>query len=266
MGNENYFAREADAGDERARLDLVQSENDRRTAQLLTAIGIAPGLCCLEVGAGSGSIARWMAGQVGDTGRVVAVDIDTQHLNDLGTLPNVEVRNLDITQSELEPDSYDVAHCRLLLTNVSDPAAALAQMVRSLRPGGWLLTEEVDNSCARAVDDSHPLAEAWTSLFHRWSDYMREAGIIDTAIGRSLPSLLESAGLVNVENEGFSRICRGGDPMALIWVQSMEYTNPRLLSEGVLSEADVETLRKAYLDPTFAFRNPFMQTAWGKKP
>ena len=265
MGNESYFAGEADADDERARLGLVESQNDRRTAQLLTGIGVGPGMRCLEVGAGSGSIASWMAEQVGNTGHVVAVDIDTHHLDELG-LANVEVRNLDITQGDVETASYDVAHCRLLLTNLPDPASALETMVRSLRPGGWLLAEEVDNSCAEAVDDTHPLAEAFTSLFHRWSDYMRTAKIMDTRIGRSLPALLQSAGLVNVENEGFSRICRGGDPMALLWINSMEYTDARLLAEGVLSETDIATLRQAYKDPTFAFRNPFMQAAWGQKP
>ena len=220
---------------------------------------------CLEVGAGSGSITRWMAGQVGDAGRVVAVDIDTRNLDELD-LANVEVRNLDITQSELETDTYDVWHCRLLLMHLWDRAAALEKMVRSLRPGGWLLAEEADNSCARAVEDTHPLAEAFTSIFHRWSDYMRTAKIMDTGIGRSLPASWNRPGWSTLITRDSVASAAGGDPMALLWIQSIEYTDTRLLAEGILSETDIATLRQAYEDPTFAFRNPFMQTAWGKKP
>jgi predicted O-methyltransferase YrrM len=42
----------------------------------LTRLGLSSGALCLEVGAGSGSVARWMADQVGPTGRVLAVDLD----------------------------------------------------------------------------------------------------------------------------------------------------------------------------------------------
>src|SRR5215470_17943338 len=37
---------------------------------------VRPGWRCLEVGAGRGSIATWLAAQVGENGQVVATDID----------------------------------------------------------------------------------------------------------------------------------------------------------------------------------------------
>jgi hypothetical protein len=42
----------------------------------LAALGIQKGWHCLEVGAGHGVVARWLAEQVGPTGRVVATDIN----------------------------------------------------------------------------------------------------------------------------------------------------------------------------------------------
>jgi hypothetical protein len=44
------------------------------------AMVVQPGRRCLEVGAGHGSMADWMAEQVGPGGRVVATDIDAGYL------------------------------------------------------------------------------------------------------------------------------------------------------------------------------------------
>ena len=46
----------------------------------LEAVGITSGWCCLEVGAGRGSLAAWLAERVGPAGRVVATDIDVSYL------------------------------------------------------------------------------------------------------------------------------------------------------------------------------------------
>ena len=53
---------ERETADRFAGLDAVF---DPVTRARLTRLGVAPGARCLEVGAGSGSIARWMADQVG---------------------------------------------------------------------------------------------------------------------------------------------------------------------------------------------------------
>ena len=45
-------------------------------------MGLAEGWHVLEVGAGGGSMARWLSEQVGPSGRVMATDIDLQRLLD----------------------------------------------------------------------------------------------------------------------------------------------------------------------------------------
>lgn len=69
MESEKYFAADADLADERVRLGLIESDTDPITTRSLSAIGITRGWRCLEVGAGGGSITRWMAEQVGDAGK-----------------------------------------------------------------------------------------------------------------------------------------------------------------------------------------------------
>jgi hypothetical protein len=65
-------------------------------------------------------VARWLAGQVGPTGHVVATDIDPRFLADREPA-GVEVRRHDITVDPIEEDSYDLVHCRALLIHMRDP-------------------------------------------------------------------------------------------------------------------------------------------------
>jgi Methyltransferase domain len=94
---------------ERARLAGLSAQFDPVTIRHLAAVRVAAGWHCLEVGAGAGSIARWLAATVGSTGRVVATDLDTQFLDDL-PCPPVEVVRHDITRDPVEQDAFDLIH------------------------------------------------------------------------------------------------------------------------------------------------------------
>src|SRR5215475_14767528 len=78
---------------------------------------VQPGWRCLEIGAGRGSMAVWLAQQVGPTGQVVATDIDLRYLDRL-KLPNLEVVRHNILEDSLDvlaPGSFDLVCCRLVL-------------------------------------------------------------------------------------------------------------------------------------------------------
>src|SRR6185369_14272144 len=105
-------------------------------------LGIGPGVRCLEVGAGGGSIARFMQQRVGPGGHVVATDIDTRWLTD--SLPAaVEVRCHDVGVDPLPHGAFDIVHARAVLTFVPQRRSAVARMTAALNPGGWLLIEEM---------------------------------------------------------------------------------------------------------------------------
>src|SRR4051812_44852761 len=71
-------------------LSLLEELFDPLTERRLEDVGVRPGWQALEVGAGRGSIASWLAAQVGEDGRVVATDIDTSLLEDRGD-PGIDV-------------------------------------------------------------------------------------------------------------------------------------------------------------------------------
>ena len=60
----------------RARMTALAAQHNDATFRYMEKCGIALGWNCLEIGAGDGSVARWMAARVGPTGFVLATDID----------------------------------------------------------------------------------------------------------------------------------------------------------------------------------------------
>ena len=111
MKGNRYFAKESPDAFERERLALLTQHADPITTRRLTDLGARPGWRCLDVGAGDGSVARWLAALVGPEGRVVATDLNPRFLAGHG-LPNLEVRRHNILEDELEPAHYDLVHCR----------------------------------------------------------------------------------------------------------------------------------------------------------
>lgn len=91
------------------RLPLLEQMLDPMTQRRIKMLGVGQGLRCLEVAAGSGSNAKWLREQVGQTGSVMATDIHTTLLDEI-RLPNLEVQQHDIVKSELPDSAFDFVH------------------------------------------------------------------------------------------------------------------------------------------------------------
>ena len=87
---------------ERERLDSLTSLYDPRTLALCERLGLRPGWRCLDVGAGTGSLARRLARRVAPTGKVVALDVDTRFLVPFAG-EDLEVVEADVTSEPLPP-------------------------------------------------------------------------------------------------------------------------------------------------------------------
>ena len=169
---------------------------------------VQAGWRCLEVGAGRGSMAVWLARRVGVNGRVVATDVDITYLNRL-SLQNLEVRRHDILSDPLDvlnPGSYDLVCARLVLFWLAGKQEiAIRRMVECLRPGGWLLDEDGDWGVVAPIDSSHP----HYALYHRvWKngEWWVSRGY-DPTFGRKLPMLFERCGLMNIATKRAPRWC-----------------------------------------------------------
>src|SRR5882724_9938718 len=128
-----------------ARFNALTSLFDSGTIRHFENCGVGSGWQCLEIGGGGGSIASWLAARVGGMGRVVATDIDPRFLKALNH-PLVEVWQHNIVSDPLPEAAFDLVHARLVLIHVPQREEVLRRMIRALKPGGWLLSEEFDSA------------------------------------------------------------------------------------------------------------------------
>src|SRR5215467_8945805 len=248
---------------ERKRLQYLQQMRDPVSMRRFERLGVQKGWRCLEVGAGEGSIAHWLAKQVGPHGNVVATDIDTRLLGKQHET-NLEVRRHDILADELEQGHYDLIHTRAVLMHLSDPAQAVKKMAEALRPGGWLLLEEFDWISFGAVDEENPEAQAFTQKMQMMMKMLQSVHIMNMYIGRHLRSLLERLEFIDVDTEGLAGISRGGGPSTQFQLMNLQLAGPPLIGAGVLTEEDVALLRRLFADPSFYYVDGIFFGAWGR--
>ena len=110
---------------EARRLEHLSALFDTSTIARLRRLGAAPGWHCLDVGAGSGSVARALAALVAPEGEVLATDLDDRFLGE--DEPHLEFRVHDITRDELPEAQFDLAHARGVLEHVRDREAGCAR-------------------------------------------------------------------------------------------------------------------------------------------
>jgi ubiquinone/menaquinone biosynthesis C-methylase UbiE len=260
MAEQPYVLSQTADAAERERLALWEYIEDAHSQRHLAALGIQTGWRCLEVGAGHGSIVCWLAKQIGPQRRVVATDINPRFLTEL-QLPNVEVQRHDIRTDPLEADRYDLAHCRAVLSHLPDPHRALRRMVAAVRIGGWVLIEDAYFSSLRAVEATHPLAASHDRHLRELLDRLAQAKLADPYLGSRVHGLLEDAGLTEIDNEGMSRIARGGETEARMLCMTLQ----ALVERGILSAAAYSDIHQALLDPSFSFITLTTFAAWGKR-
>jgi SAM-dependent methyltransferase len=111
---------------------------------LIRELGPKPGETVLELGAGTGETGFQAAAILGDDGRLLSTDFSPEMVEvarrrgtELG-IGNVGYRVLDAERIELDSGSVDGVLCQSTYMLVADPAAALAETRRVLRPTGRL--------------------------------------------------------------------------------------------------------------------------------
>lgn len=256
-----YVLAGVDAATEAGRLALLEHRFDAGTIRRLTHLGVASGWRCLEVGAGHGSIARWLSDKVGPAGSVVAADIDTRFLTNLPD--NVDVRELDIRELELEQD-FDLVHCRALLMHLPDPADALTRIVTALRPGGVLLAEEGDFGLLHF--GGHPNSSAENDAHQQILNAMRKARIMDGYLGRRLPEMLLAHTLELQFAEIDAAIGQAGEPEHEWMRTTMLNVSAKLVAADVIDAATRRMVEEFFMKTGTVVTSVSLVAAGGRKP
>jgi ubiquinone/menaquinone biosynthesis C-methylase UbiE len=114
-------------------------------AAVLAAVQLKQGMRVADIGAGTGYFALPMAREIGDSGKVLAVDFQTemlehlrQKLNGSASPKNIELVHGEATATTLPDKSVDLVFLANVWHELDDHAAALAEARRILRPGGHI--------------------------------------------------------------------------------------------------------------------------------
>lgn len=237
MSNPYIFA-DTQHSPEIERLQAIEQEFDPASQRRILATGLTEGWHCLEVGAGAGSIMRWMAEKVGERGKVVAVDLNTRFIA-TSNLSNVEVREGDIRDLASENYAFDLIHTRYVLIHIPDFHVVLSKLLNLLKPGGWLVLEEPDFSAARPIVGDEAACQSVNRVNQAILRMFAIKGI-DAALGVKLPAILQNLGLQKLSIENDTPLSVGNSGMATIMRMSTVQLAEQYLATGEATAHDIQ--------------------------
>ena len=201
--------------------------------ECLGRLAVAAGETALDLGSGTGTVARELAALVGPGGRV------------LGAEPNARMREvaagraegtvpapvwLDATADDLplEDGSVDVVWCERVFQHLDDPQAAAAEIARVLRPGGRAAVLDADHGSQVSTIGSIALHRVLQDAMLRHAP--------NPFAARHLPRQLRAAGL-EVDAEVSSR-AYFPPPHLLRTGAMMRVVADQAVGDGTLSPQD----------------------------
>jgi ubiquinone/menaquinone biosynthesis C-methylase UbiE len=128
-----------------SRPERIQEENPQ---EMLDQLGLKPGMVVCDLGSGDGYHTLQMAPKVGPNGRVIAVDIQPQMLQELSRrMIEKKIENIDTIIGELWDPKLDEASVDLVLMvdvyhEFSHPVQMLAAIRKALKPDGLIALVE----------------------------------------------------------------------------------------------------------------------------
>ena len=171
-------------------------------------------------------------------------------------LPNeldnrVEIIQGDITNFELEAESYDIVYARLVLQHVHGVDIALKNAYRALKKGGKILITDVDEGLFGIIDP--PIPELAYALGQHIQEQVIEGG--DRFIGRKFWRMLKSADFSKVD---FELLPVNSDEVGIeAFIPQVDYEEMSTMIENdLLVEEDIEKVKQAankFLEADYPF-------------
>ncbi|MFH9008141.1 methyltransferase domain-containing protein [Streptomyces afghaniensis] len=235
---------------------------DAMTFARLAETGVTTGWRCLDVGSGSGSVARWLAERVAPTGEVTATDVKPHHLQEGPCLTPVEH---DVVSDPLPEAAFDLVVARLVLQHLPERLAVLGKLVRALKPGGWLHIEEFDASYEPPLlTPDEASARLYTAFLDAKCAVLRARGG-DPQWARNAPAAMRAAGLVDIDPRLRIELRTPGSPGLRMQLNHTYHLRDELLAAG-LTEAQLADVRALMRDPSFCAASSVVYSVHGRRP
>jgi SAM-dependent methyltransferase len=177
--------------------------------------------------------------------------------------PTLEPVRHDVTTDALPEGAFDLVHCRLVLEHLPERDTALARMAAALRPGGYLVVEDMD--WAPATTGWAYGAEVITRAINAAMTFMGRAGY-DMYYGRRLAEEMTRVGLTDVHADGRVTLMRGGTG-SIDWLRiSLERMSEQLVAAEMITGSELEQVLALLDDPRFAWFSPALISTVGRRP
>lgn len=241
----------------------VQMESDRLVAleqaldvpsrNALLEAGVDVGWRCWDVGAGRGSIARWLSDVVGADGRVLATDLSDHWFDPAGT--GARFQRHDIVRDPLPDRAFDLVHARFLLEHLANPNAVIARLIAALRPGGVIVLED----SAGLELDITPSPGLSDGFLAAWERAVRAIGW-NPFYGAKLMADLRALELRDLRGRQHRQLAPGGPAWTHV-TQGLRRIERELIEQGV-SQEQLTLVRRSLADPSTLIVGPPVTIAW----
>jgi 2-polyprenyl-3-methyl-5-hydroxy-6-metoxy-1,4-benzoquinol methylase len=237
MSNDTAYSSSAfshEVPTELERLHALEKAWDPYSISRLSRLPFRDDWQCLDLGAGAGSIARWLAARTA-RGGTTATDIDISFLP--VDAPRIRPLLHDVRHDDFPPDSFDLIHARALLEHLPERTSVLAKAVTWLRPGGFAAIENIDISPGQ--HSRHwPIAITTSAIL----TLLRNQIGSDTTVGPRMPRLLAQAGLTEITTHRTTLGVGAGQPGDAFYLSTLDQLAPALVTAGLLTE-DITSAR-----------------------
>lgn len=238
------------------RLRLLESEYDDLSQFACISAGLRPTFRCLDVGAGGGSMARWLSKQVADAKQVTALDshVDTNLLSEANS-SGLDVVSADATNFEFGCEQFDLIHIRFLLVHLASRNDLLNKLAKALTRNGAIVAVESSYSSWQVPIEYVELSQ----VKQAYLDAMARQVGWPLELGDELPARLRSAGLEVTSSLGKRAFCSSGNNVSRLVSLSLQSQRSRFVGE--LNDIDQGTFEAAIASlHDHAFAAPFVTT------
>lgn len=226
---------------------------------------VHPGARCLEIGAGAGSIAWWLAELVGPDGEVVATDTKP---GGIAQHPRLTALRHNVAADPLEPlGTFDLIHARLVLGHLPNRREVLAKLAGILNPGGVLAIDEFSGAGwdRLVIDTPDPEAvRLFTEYDLSFTAVLREAGV-QVGWGRHVRRAMWDIGLQHVDAEEWSKPWCGGEPGCMLPYLVSAQKRAALVGAG-MTERDLDRFLELLRDRRLVIAGNLAVSTIGRRP
>jgi SAM-dependent methyltransferase len=218
------------------RQQLLAALLNPATREVLARLPPLPGARCLDLGCGQGNTTRCLA-EVLQPASCLGLEYDpalVEYAATRGDNPGcVTFQQGDATRLPFPDASFDVVFCRYLLIHMADPMAVVREMMRVVKPDGYVIAYEADF----VVELSDPPCPALASINKIWNGLFQ-----NPRGGRHLVGYFRQAGATRIDPGAIIQLEHEGTAARRIYRLTAEATGPLSVARGILDEAEARAM------------------------